>query len=613
MGCRGGRDPLEIDASTGRAGEFHALEFQHFRGLGHQLVEVERPLHGRRFHGAEGGHLHGGRGDPRLLDPQPITPGRPPPAPQPCGEGLVPPQQPFLSLAGVACDGGFRRTLLRRDDALHGGEIPRTAADLQHALVAIGSRDGRDLQLPARHPHIGPHGETARHGPRGRCQIDIRGHRKILPDERLGPVPRAARGQPDPARRFGLEQLRNHLQRAHGEPVAVDRQIDRHLAPIERDQFGQRVRLADGQLRSRYNPGDADGLDRGPRTLPPRQTGIVSTSGATRGRQRDVQSHVRQSVEHVIRVEPCGHHARHPQRQPGGSHRECPLLFGGLAVGRRHRPSAVPREDGGGTGRDRRSIESAGGVRARACLGMIVLSHAIGRLAGGRGAGGTLNPVRRDAVGGGMEVPQRRAAVPRSARDRPAGERRIGPYAARRQKIGDPPGIVAFQIDQFDGRIDQLEFERRRNGRRLHHRRQPGGEHILERATASADLHECLAADEPHRAKIGRIDDQARQAAIDHDAGHGHERPPFPVAEHDVAVFDGAPPLPLGGVTGHPAVDAGEDRLQRPVTEIGEHDHRRGEPGGGPEHGQRRQREDGTAATRPRLPLLVRLPLVVGS
>ena len=49
--------------------------------------------------------------------------------------------------------------------------------------------------------------------------------------------------------------------------------------------------------------------------------------------------------------------------------------------------------------------------------------------------------------------------MPRAAGDRPAGEGRIGPHGACGQKVGDPPGIVAFEIDQFDGGIDDLEFE----------------------------------------------------------------------------------------------------------------------------------------------------------
>ena len=125
VGCGGGRDPHQIDPPLGRSGELHALEFEHFTSLGHKLVEVERPLHGRRLCGAEGRHLHGGRGDPRLLDPQPVTTGRPSSAPQPGGEGLVPAQQSFLALGTVAWPAaGLRLILFRRDDALHRSEIP---------------------------------------------------------------------------------------------------------------------------------------------------------------------------------------------------------------------------------------------------------------------------------------------------------------------------------------------------------------------------------------------------------------------------------------------------------------------------------------------------------
>ena len=125
MGCGGGWDPCQIDPSLGRAGKLHALELEHFSGLGHELVEVERPLHGRRLCGAEGRHLHSGRGDPRLLDPQPVTTRRPSSAPQPGGEGLVPPQHAFLPLGTVAWPAaGLRLILRRRGDTLHRSEIP---------------------------------------------------------------------------------------------------------------------------------------------------------------------------------------------------------------------------------------------------------------------------------------------------------------------------------------------------------------------------------------------------------------------------------------------------------------------------------------------------------
>ena len=310
VGCRGGRHPCEIDPSTGRAGELHAIEFEHFTGLGHELVEVERPLHGRRLCSAEGRHLHRRRGDPRLFDPQPVATGRPTSAPKPGGERLVPPQQPLLTFATFAWPAaGSRRILLRGNDALHGSDVPRTGANLQHTVVAIGPRDGCDLQLPARDPHIGTHREAARHGPRGGSEIDIDGDREILPRERLGPIPRAPGRQADPARGLGLEQLRVHLQRSHRDPVAIDRQIDGHLAAIERDQLCQRVGLADRQLRSRYHTGHSHRFSRGPDGPLPRRTDVIAGGGIAGWRQCDVQPHVGQSVEHVRRVEPRGQHA----------------------------------------------------------------------------------------------------------------------------------------------------------------------------------------------------------------------------------------------------------------------------------------------------------------
>ena len=90
----------------------------------------------------------------------------------------------------------------------------------------------------------------------------------------------------------------------------------------------------------------------------------------------------------------------------------------------------------------------------------------------------------------------------------------------------------------------------------MHDRCQPRGEYVLDRAAAAADLHERLATDQPHRAQITRMEKQARQAAIDHHARHGHQRPPCRIPEHDIAVFNGAPPLPLCGTACHPAVNA---------------------------------------------------------
>ena len=554
--CGRGREPRQIDPSTGCAGERHILEFEHLTSFGHERVEVERPLHGRRLGGAEGRHLHGWRRDPRLFNPQPVASGRAASAPQPGGEWLVPTQQSLLPFATIDWPTGRSLwLLLGRDDALDGLEVPRTGTNLQHAFVAIGPCDGRELQLSARHAHVGPHGEATGHGPRGGSEIDIRGDREILSHERLGPVPRASGRQADPARGLGLEQLRGHLQRPHRDPVAIDRQIDRHLTAIERDQFRQRVGLADRQMRCRHHAGHANRLGRRPRGRLPRRVDSIPGDGVGR-RQCDVEPHIGESVEHVRGVEPRGEHTGDSQWQPGGGHGERAWLFNRLIVGRRYRPAAVSRENGGGASGNRRAIEPAGTATASGRLGLIDVVRPGGRLAGSRWPGGVLHPVRGDAVGCGVEIPQRRAGMPRAARDGPAGEGRIGPHGSRRQQIADPPGVIAFEIDQFDRGIDDLQLERRWRAGGLHDRGQPGCEDVLDRAATAADLDERLAADEPHRAEIARIDEQARQPTVDHHAGHGHQRPPVWVAEHHVAVFDGAPPLPLGRAAGHPAVDA---------------------------------------------------------
>ena len=193
-----------------------------------------------------------------------------------------------------------------------------------------------------------------------------------------------------------------------------------------------------------------------------------------------------------------------------------------------------------------------------------------------------------------------------SPRNGPAGERGVGPHRTGRQHVGDPPSVVAFDIDQFNGGVDHFKFERHRLGGGKRHGRQPRGKHIFERAAASADLHEGLAANEPHGTQILRIQQQLRQTAIDHDARHRHQRPSTTVTEHDIAVFDAAPPPPGGCAAGHPAVDTCEDSLQRPVPQVREHDHRGRHPQDRSQHGQRRQREEGPPPPWPRSPFTCR-------
>ena len=235
MRCRGSGHTLKVEPTADSAGERHVLDVEHLTRFRHESVEIECPLHGRRLAGAKGRDLQRRRGDPCLLDPQPVAPGRPPTTPQPRGEGLVPAEESLLrfsrlvscllvcqirtaSSAGRSATGllGFvsgivLRCLDRRDDALHRSQIPRTGANLQHPLIAIGTGDCRELKLPARHTHVGPHGEPAGHGPRRGRKIDIGSHGKILRDQRLEPVPSAAGRHANPARCLCLEERRCHL------------------------------------------------------------------------------------------------------------------------------------------------------------------------------------------------------------------------------------------------------------------------------------------------------------------------------------------------------------------------------------------------------------------
>ena len=94
------------------------------------------------------------------------------------------------------------------------------------------------------------------------------------------------------------------------------------------------------------------------------------------------------------------------------------------------------------------------------------------------------------------------------------------------------------------------------------------------------------------------------EATIDDDPRHRHQGTTLLVLEHYIAVFDGAPPAPDGCPTRHPTVDAGEDRLQRLVAEVREHDHRRCEPDQSADHGEHGHREEAHAPPRTRTPLI---------
>ena len=218
--------------------------------------------------------------------------------------------------------------------------------------------------------------------------------------------------------------------------------------------------------------------------------------------------------------------------------------------------------------------------------------------------GGILYPIRGDAIGRGVQIAERCAGVPRATRNRPPGEGRIRPHRACRQKIGDPPGVISFEIDQFDVGVDHFQFERHGHRRALHGRRQPGGEHVFDRAAAAADFHERFATDQPDRPQVGRMKQELHESTIDDDARHRHQGTTLPVPEHHIAVFDAVPPAPGRCATRHPTVDAGENRLQRLVAEVREHDRRRREPDQSADHGEHGQREEAQAPPRTRTPLI---------
>ena len=171
-------------------------------------------------------------------------------------------------------------------------------------------------------------------------------------------------------------------------------------------------------------------------------------------------------------------------------------------------------------------------------------------------------------------------------------------HPAGHRKVGHPPGVAAGEIDQLYRTVEHFELERHRRPGRLREGRQPRREQIFDRASSGSHLDEGVAADQPHRAEIARIEHEGREPAFDHDPRHSDHRAARPIGEHDVAIFDPAEPVPGGAAACRGAGDAGERRLERPVTQIGEHEHARQEPHAPEQHGERREREDG-AAPRP--------------
>ena len=547
-GCGDDRQPVgpltaELDFAPRRASQCDAAEVEDLLNLGREPLHVERPLRGRPLGRARGRQFDRCRCDARLLHPQPTPLGGAATPAEPGRKRLVPPQRPLLHFPGHGLPVG------RDQDALHRGQIAGRDPQLEHAIAAVGTCRGGQLQPAIGHADVRPHGEATRHRPRGGRQVDVGGDREVFGDEVLGPLPGAGAGQPDPSRRLGLEQGRLGDELPHHDPPAGDRQIEWHLAPLHLDQLRERVGAAEGEL---IHGERAHGL------------------AAVRG-EREVEADVSQPVHDMASIEPGGEHARHAQGQSVRRDRHGPRPAR-IAGGRRHTPATVPGEHRGRVGGDRRPVEPPDGGR-RDRRGRAV------RLRGGR-------------VG--------RARMPHAARHGPAGERGIGPHRAGHDHIRHPPGVAPLTIHQFHDGIDDLEIEgwQRRLGWGGE-AGEPGGEHVLERAAAPPHLEKQLGVREPHHPQVPWIPGECHEAPVDHRLRHDHERPARAVAEHDIAVFDPAEPVPPGRAAHHAAVDPGEHALQRPIAQAREDRDRRRHPADRRQHRQACEREDGPSRPSP--------------
>ena len=181
--------------------------------------------------------------------------------------------------------------------------------------------------------------------------------------------------------------------------------------------------------------------------------------------------------------------------------------------------------------------------------------------------------------------------------ERPARQRRPRSDPSGRDQLRHPPGIVPFDIDDFDRGIDDLELQRRR-GSGPGRRRDPRGEEILDPASPAPHLDERLPSHQPHRPQIAAVDEQLEQATINDHPPCGSDRSAAAVDKHHIAVFDRSEPIPGGGPARDPAVDAGQRHRQRPVAQRRLHHRGRREPDRSADRRQDHRPAEGPAAPR---------------
>ena len=420
-----------------------------------------------------------------------------------------------------------------------------------------------DLDLAGGDPHVGPHLQSSRDRPRGGGQIDVGRDREVVVDERLGPLPGTVAGQADPPGCLGLKQRRRCLERADQQRAAVGRQIERQLAAVDRKDFGEALGITEGERPGGHRTGD---LQRSASILAAR------VCGRCWRHDRKVEPDVCEAINQMAAVEAGRPDARDAERNPAAGDGDRAWSVGRGRLRRRDRPATVAGERRGGGGGDRGPIEP---VRRR--------------IGDRRGRPGD----RRH------QVADRLAGMHHTSRHRPARGNRGIADRGRGHEFRDPPSILTGKVDEFDRPIDEFEFAGQGDGRRLRPGRQPGGENVLQIAAAPPHLHQTLAADEPDRAKVARVDGERGQTPVaDQPLDHDHG-PTGAVEEHDIPILDAAKPAPRGRAARHPAVDPGQRRRQWPVAEFREHEDRRRNPGHRQEQGEERRREYGPAASRP--------------
>ena len=239
-----------------------------------------------------------------------------------------------------------------------------------------------------------------------------------------------------------------------------------------------------------------------------------------------------------------------------------------LQPGRRgNRPAPVPGQHRRGRGGQRRAIQPER-FRRWVRAGRRFRGHWL------RGDAG----VREPAAGG------------------PAGEPALREERAGREELDDPPGVVTFCVNELHRSANDLEIAG--DAASIPRGRQPGSEDILKRAAPPTHRDGRLDPRQPDRAEGCGIEHKPEQAFLDHKRPHEHGRLAGLIAEHDVAVLDSGEPVPPRRRARDAAGDPGEGSLERPVPQARVDKHGGGQPAGGQEHGQSRQRKHSPSPAR---------------